>query len=206
MCVFLFLWLKHTHSFPVATLVKFSNFSEKLCSISVCSCLHVYDRQTWSRCYTLMAWFKDLNYHMHTINAFTHFCICSNTHYAHKTSTHKHTPAHTQTFANDLLPTFHHSSLESSVTCTRSPGLEEIRQERRWTKGGTKGGMIEVGRKSAWRIRCEWDGEMKWFRERERVANNERKKKKKSRVQARKITLSNCDTKLSYPQLQSCGG
>lgn len=60
--------------------------------------------------------------------------------------THTHTQTHykntsTQTFANDLLPTFHHSSLESSMTCTRSPGLKDTRQKRR-----CKGEMIEVWR------------------------------------------------------------
>lgn len=39
--------------------------------------------------------------------------------------------------------------------------------------------MIEVGRKSAWGIRCEWDGEMKWLREREREWRTMKEKKKK---------------------------
>lgn len=80
-----------------------------------------------------MGSFKGLDYHMHTMDAFTH----------------RLTQTHTQ---NDLSPTFHHSSLESSVTCTRSPGLEEIRQERRGEKH-EKEGMIEEGAKSAARIR-----------------------------------------------------
>lgn len=45
-----------------------------------------------------------------------------------------------QMFPNDLLPTFHHSSLESSVTWTRSPGLKQTKHieeevlKNKWVK------------------------------------------------------------------------
>lgn len=94
-------------------------------------------------------------------------------------------------FANDLLPTFHHSSLESSVTCTRSPGLEEIRPERRWKKrGGREGKVIEVERERGCGDESGvHDGEMKGF---ERGRAERWRERKESLAWALKITLSSC--------------
>lgn len=56
-----------------------------------------------------------------------------------------------QTHTHDFWPTFHHSSLESSVTCTRSPGLKQIRHEKRWAGGGMKGAWLTETKWDAWR-------------------------------------------------------
>lgn len=117
----------------------------------------------------------------HAHNKCIHTFLCAQTH--NETQARTNEPTHTETFANDLLPTFHHSSLESSVTCTRSPGLKEIRQERRWTNGGMKGWWRWIGGAGRRGGERKVDGGLdvsgmgRWSGyERGKVANNERKK------------------------------